>query len=307
MKSKQLLGIALMTSAILLQVGYAATTVKEHTISTKRFDVYFNNPVVTKASPYVDVEIAENKTGIDVKVNNLYPGAYFNIETYIENYGEITAQIKDITLTLDEIKDVADKTYNPEMIDWLVGYDEAGRTYKGKEAYTDYLVSTYKGTKLAQGDTMPMKWSMGMAPEIEDMQDQIIGFTISINLEQVIESGGGSGGGNESGGGSQEPDVKPGPDTPDPSKPKPDVSTPDHQEENTPDVAQPGDEGIEPQEEVVENLPDIEQPQNPQEELPNQGTVGLLPKTGGVAPGIVYGIGFTLLASGLVIYRKKDE
>ena len=76
----------------------------------------------------------------------------------------------------------------------------------------------------------------------------------------------------------------------------------------------PGEPVTEPVPQPEVELPDEELPGS-EATTPEEDTViaeepvpgGMLPKTGGVTPFLVYGLGLTLLGSGIAIYRKKDE
>lgn len=284
-----------MSSAILLQVGYAANVSQSHPIvNTGGFDVYFENPVTSEASEQVEVVVNEKGNTLDIKVQNLYPGAEFNIETHIKNNGNISAQVKDIKLHSTQTDTSKD------LMDMLVGYGTSGDVYGGEESYNSYLQKTYQGHQLDKGDSMPLKFKLGMNPEIENLQNETVEFSIQISLEQVINSGGG--GGSSGGGSDPDTDIEnPDTDLPEETIPGggitiPEITVPeiDLQEETIPGGATA----------IDVNVPDEGIPGGAVTNLPGGG---MLPKTGGIAPTLVYTIGFAMLAGGLVVYRKKDK
>lgn len=298
MKSKKLLGITLISSAVLLQVGYASSEVQYPVVNAQAFDVYFQDAIVIKASEQVEVKVEERSNGIDIQVGNLYPGATFDIGMHIRNYGNIVAQIKDIQLKVAKGTALEDgKTYNMDLMDMLVGYDETGIKYSGDAAYNAYLAANYEGKQLKKGESMPLRFSIGMAPEIEGLQNQKVAFSIQIDLEQVTD-GSGSGGGSGTDDGNGE-----GGNIVTPDKPNPDLPILDPSEGNE-------EEFIEPEEGILDGTqdvnPDKEAIETSEDGIPGKMTESL-PKTGGITPGIVYTVGFALFAGGIIVYRKKED
>lgn len=295
MRKTKLIGAALMSSAIFLQVGYAATTTMSHEIvNTGNFDVYFQNPVVTESSDYVEVGVKENSNALDITVSNIYPGATFNLLTKMSNTGKVDAKITDINLNVKPSAIHTDLAYNTELMKMLVGYDEDNNAYHGEVAYEAYLTKAYKNYIIEQGKEIPIEFSIGMNSEITNLQSQAVEFSIEIRLEQVENK--------------VNPPTDPDP-TPDPDpKPDPDIEVPEE--------IVPGGEVKVPESEIEvpeESLPGgaTEQPEVElteveisEEKVPGGG---LLPQTGGITPTLVYSIGFAMLAGGLMLYRKEEK
>ncbi len=333
MKTK-LLGVVLMSSALLLQVGYAATTTEYAPLNnTQAFDVYFADPVILRADSGIQVEMTEgtgtDKGSLDIQVGNMYPGAGFAFETTIYNDGNTDARVADILIDVKEKGTEGGHDYNTELMDMLVGYDTSKEAYTTLEAYRNYLVDTYEDKVIKQGETLPICFSMAMNEAEEGRQNQEVVFSVRLQFAQVETGGGG-------GTGTTNPDPDPDPDDPD----DPDEETPgpgttpggEDPEVDIPDEPIPGgstDPGTDPGtttgttpggEDPEVDIPDEAIPggstdpgttpggEDPEVTIPDESIPGgaKLPQTGGMTPYIVYGAGSLMMLSGLFCCRRKE-
>lgn len=288
MKKRKILGVTLMASALLLQVGYATTTTMDtYKISnTKAFQVYFEEVTTQSSADDVKVEVLqpEGTTTLNIKAKKLYPGSDFKVSTKIKNYGSTTAKISDIY-----IKQIGDITpESTKLYEKLVGYNGEIQL-KGDKLYNDYLLENYMGKEIKSNEEMLLTFGMGLDFEVEDLQNASTEFELVVTLEQVT-SGNGGGSSEEPG----EDDTIPDNEVEVPEEPVPGgpVDIPDGVVEVLEEPV-PGGEVIIPDDEIG----------IPEENIP---AGGMLPKTGGITPYLVYGLGMTMLCSGIMIYRKKE-
>lgn len=275
-KSKWI-GLTLILSAILLQVAYAAAVTVEGVASTADYAVQIESQAGEK-SEYVELDVRTDyaKSGVVlVEVGNLYPGAYFTVDSTIKNLGN------NITLTSIEIKPNND---SQELYENLVFYDEQGKELKQDE-YKDYLINAHKDGKLEKNETRVFRLKMGLSPEVTEFENSTARFLIEIIYEQdVADPGTGSGGGGSNSGR---------PDTP------VDTIVPEEPTEIIDELLPAGP--------VTTEITDETNIEVVDETIP--GGDARLPKTGGVAALFVYALGLTMLGGGISIYRKgkKEE
>lgn len=289
MKRRKLVGITLIATSILLQVGYATSADQiTNTVSTKAFKVDFEgNPTITQTEA-IDVTAQVGAGVVTITANNLYPGAEFGVTPKVKNNGEYEAKVTHV-----ELVEKTGQVSSLELLDAMVGY--AG--YQDTEAYNASLSEAYVGKVIGVGETLDIPIELGLKGEETGFQNTAAQFDVVFQFEQ--EEAGSTDGGNGGNDSDQEP-----------SKPE-EPSIPD-EDTDIPDEEVPV--GPAPQEPVIEPTPQPEI-EVPDEELPGSEAIipeqpvpgGMLPKTGGVTPFLVYGLGLALLGSGVVIYRKKDE
>lgn len=296
MKRRKLVGITLIATSILLQVGYATSAGQiTNTVSTKAFKVDFEgNPVITQAEE-MDVTAQVGSGVVTITANNLYPGAEFGVTPTVKNNGEYEAKVTHV-----ELVEKTGQASSIQLLDAMTDY--AG--YQDAEAYNTYLSDTYVGKVIGVGETLAIPIELGLKGEEAGFQSTATQFDVVFQFEQ--EEVGGSGGEDGGNGGDKEPTEPSKPEQPDES-----IDIPDEEVPIGPAPDEPVTEPV-PQPEV--ELPDEELPGS-EATTPEEDTViaeepvpgGMLPKTGGVTPFLVYGLGLTLLGSGIAIYRKKDE
>lgn len=296
MKRRKLVGITLIATSILLQVGYATSAGQiTNTVSTKAFKVDFEgNPVITQAEE-MDVTAQVGSGVVTITANNLYPGAEFGVTPTVKNNGEYEAKVTHV-----ELVEKTGQASSIQLLDAMTDY--AG--YQDAEAYNTYLSDTYVGKVIGVGETLAIPIELGIKGEEVGFQSTAAQFDVVLQFEQ--EEVGGSGGEDGGNGGDKEPTEPSKPEQPDES-----IDIPDEEVPIGPAPDEPVTEPV-PQPEV--ELPDAELPGS-EATTPEEDTViaeepvpgGMLPKTGGVTPFLVYGLGLTLLGSGIAIYRKKDE
>lgn len=286
MKRRKLVGITLMVASILFQVGYATTAGQNtHTVNTEVFKVGFEDRPSIKHDAYMDVTAEVEEGIVNINVSNLYPGGRFEVIPIIKNSGEL-----DATITEVQFVEKQGEGYSHELFEAVVGYS------KGQivDDYSAYLRDTYLGQVIEADDTLVIPLALGLDPEQTGLQDERMQFSLILQFAQEeIDTGGGE---NEGSGGNKDPSIeteeidKELPEEPILEEP---IVNPD-EDITLPEEPIPGDEIPLPEEEI-----EVIEKQNPKGDV--------LPKTGGVTPVLVYGLGIALLGSGIVIYRKKDE
>lgn len=288
MKRRKLVGITIIVASLLMQIGYATSAGQiGRTVSTKEMAVKFmNNPVVSH-DQNIDVVTTVDEGVVNIAASNLYPGGRFSVISTIENKGEYDAVVTGI-----ELVEKQGEGLSHELFTKLVGY----QSNQSVEDYNTYLKNTYVGKAVQVGKTLDIPLVMGMAIGETGLQNQKTQFSLLIHFQQEegTSGGGGNGGGNDS-------DKDPDQDTVTPDKDVPKQEVPILPEE------MPVEEGAVLPEEVPVEAEVVLPEDIPVEEELTLPKGGLLPKTGGVTPILVYGIGIALLGSGIIIYRKKDE
>ena len=294
MKMKQWLGLCLILSSLLLQVGYATTTTMETVRYTDNFSICITDVKVKEQSPQVEVNLNQDPEGkvVNIQVNNLYPGAQFRIGSSITNKGSIEGKITAIQLEqVGEVTDASTRLYKA-----LSGYGDGGEVYHGSEQYEAYLIGKYEGKVIKPSESLDLEFGMLLDESLADLQNEQTEFQLTFEFAQDIPGEGKPDGGKPDGG---KPDGG-----------KPDEDKPD---ENIPDEAIPGWPIEKDNLEEIE-LPDEAVPEGPAEDPDNKRpqdtpealSPSKLPQTGGVTPFLVYGVGIVMLGSGLILYKKKE-
>jgi LPXTG-motif cell wall-anchored protein len=299
MKMKQWLGLCLILSSLLLQVGYATTTTMETVRYTDNFSICITDVKVKEQSPQVEVNLNQDPEGkvVNIQVNNLYPGAQFRIGSCITNKGSIDGKITAIQLEqVGKVTDASTRLYKA-----LSGYGAGGEVYYGSEQYEAYLIENYEGKVIKPSESLDLEFGMLLDESLEDLQNEQTEFQLTFEFAQDIPDAGKPDGGKPDGGK---------PDEGKPDEGKPDEDKPD---ENIPDEAIPGGPTEEGNLEEIE-LPDEAVPEGPAkdpdnkkpQDTPEASSPSKLPQTGGVTPFLVYGVGIVMLGSGLILYKKKE-
>lgn len=294
MKMKQWLGLCLILSSLLLQVGYATTTTMETVRYTDNFSICITDVKVKEQSPQVEVNLNQDPEGkvVNIQVNNLYPGAQFRIGSSITNKGSIDGKITAIQLEqVGKVTDASTRLYKA-----LSGYGAGGEVYYGSEQYEAYLIENYEGKVIKPSESLDLEFGMLLDESLEDLQNEQTEFQLTFEFAQDIPDAGKPDGGKPDGG--------------KPDEGKPDEDKPD---ENIPDEAIPGGPTEEGNLEEIE-LPDEAVPEGPAkdpdnkkpQDTPEALSPSKLPQTGGVTPFLVYGVGIVMLGSGLILYKKKE-
>lgn len=299
MKRRKLVGITLIATSILLQVGYATSADQiTNTVSTKAFKVDFEgNPVITQAEE-MDVTAQVGSGVVTITANNLYPGAEFGVTPTVKNNGEYEAKVTHV-----ELVEKTGQASSIQLLDAMTDY--AG--YQDAEAYNTYLSDTYIGKVIGVGETLAIPIELGLKGEETGFQSTSAQFDVVFQFEQEeVDHSGGNNDSDDSDDGDDE-----GQEPSKPEQPDEGIDIPDEEIPSGPAPDEPVTEPV-PQPEV--ELPDEELPGSEATTLEEDTVIaeepvpgGMLPKTGGVTPFLVYGLGLTLLGSGIAIYRKKDE
>jgi LPXTG-motif cell wall-anchored protein len=293
MKMKQWLGLCLILSSLLLQVGYATTTTMETVRYTDNFSICITDVKVKEQSPQVEVNLNQDPEGkvVNIQVNNLYPGAQFRIGSSITNKGSIDGKITAIQLEqVGEVTDASTRLYKA-----LSGYGDGGEVYYGSEQYEAYLIENYEGKVIKPSESLDLEFGMLLDESLADLQNEQTEFQLTFEFAQDIPDTGKPDGGKPDGG-----------------KPDEGKSDEDKPDEDIPDEAIPGwpiEEGnleeIELPDEAVPEGPAKDPDNKKPQDTPEASSPSKLPQTGGVTPFLVYGLGIIMLGSGLILYRKK--
>jgi len=195
MKKNKLLGMVLIISALLLQVGYAQTIAIASEAGTANVDGYHVqfNEVTYEASKYVTVDAVPTNNGRSVAINvsNLYPGANFTLTSNIQNQGTKPIKIIGVKVLPTNMEGKDDFILN--------GYDIANNVVVGGiEGYSTYLTNQYLNQQLLINQIIPLTLKMEMKEVATELQSQSVGFELQVNFEQLAEIG-------QTGGGSTTP------------------------------------------------------------------------------------------------------
>ncbi len=269
-KKIKLIGLALIISAILLQVAYAATVTG--VARDERYGIKLHCEVGEK-SDYLNVTVKEDelKGGVMlVEAGNLYPGAFFVIDSIVENLGGA------IKLESVEIKPTGKG--NQELYRNLIFYDEQDNETT-VEQYKNYLIQKHANGIIERDEKKNFRLKIGLSSEVTELEKESTEFLIEIiYVQAVINTGGPSTPGNTIG-----PDVTTILDETIPAGPA-----------TTEIIGEDIPGGATDLEVIDETIP---------------GGPAKLPKTGGVGALLVYALGLTMLGGGISLYRKgkKEE
>lgn len=302
MKKNKIIGIALIICSLVVQVGYALETNAVLT-NTEQFDVEISNMTYRTQSRNVDIDIANVKgTVVDIAVNQMYPGAQYEIATEIANNGEESAKITDIEISV--VEGQSSNAYR--LFDYIVGIDGQGKEID-TEAYEIYLRTQYVDKLLKPGETLEVRYHMGLSEALTDLENEIVEYNINITLEQsTTPSGGGSGsnsGSNSNASGDLSDDVE----IEDDKVPAGPVLGIEQEEIIIEDDNVPaGAVGVKSEDTIIE---DEVLPGGSAFDNVDTGTgeyVEVLPKTGGIPAIFIYLIGCMVLVTGIGVYKKVD-
>lgn len=313
--ASKLIGMALIISSCLLQVGYAAAatglinggnTTEQYGVAIEAKDVKTGligwetdeeAPDVT-ASVYEDTTI---KGAVRFDVENMYPGTYVRMNSVIHNIGRERVKITGVEAQYIEeenyVGDKGNKTYSKAFYEALVGVDENKRQVPINQ-YNNYLKTFIAKEYLEPGESFEMPISFGFDIKNTGLQDQMTAFRVSVTFEQ-----------DSSPTSSETPTSSPRDD--DDDKKKEDEPEPVPQSSSNPSNTSESNDNEEIEDEPVPQGPsdssndsvpndDVEIEDEP---IP-QGLSSRLPKTGTIAGGILVVLGIIFIGIGKKI--KND-
>lgn len=194
MKKNKMIGIALIICSLAVQVGYALDTDTVLT-NTEEFDVEISSMQYRTSSRDISIDIANVKgTKVDVAVNNMYPGAQYDIGAEIKNKGKFDATITNIEIVPEPNQSVNSN----RLFEAIVGFDAEGKELT-TEAYELYLEEQYCNKSLKQNGVVEIQYQMGLSEALTDLENETVQYSINMTLEQST-GGSGSGGGSSAGG-----------------------------------------------------------------------------------------------------------
>lgn len=199
--ASKLIGMVLIISSCLLQIGYATTdtglinggnTTEQYGVAIEAKDVKTGligwetdeeAPDVT-ASVYEDTTI---KGAVRFDVGNMYPGVYVRMNSVIHNIGRKRVKIIGVEAQYIEeenyVGDKGNKTYSKAFYEALVGVDENKRQMPINQ-YNNYLKTFIAKEYLEPGESFEMPISFGFDIKNTGLQDQMTAFRVRVTFEQ---------------------------------------------------------------------------------------------------------------------------
>lgn len=293
MKKRRVLGIVLIIFSLLLQVSYAAVYNQDTTsvIGSEEYNMAFEKVEITTENEYIDVKQVENTaTTLAFNISNLYPGASFKITPTIKNFGRKATKIDSIKVVLLEQQDSG-----KELAELLRGYDDNGNSMD-LETYNTYLKEHVQHKVLASGKTQEVTLSLGLNAIEKAMQNLTTSFRVILEFSQDEKDTPTSRPSNTPSSSSTEIDDKEVPGNPIEEKQGPEA--PVNDEAIIEDEEVPADSIPEPDVEIEDEEIPLAPVNTPQENN--------LPKTGGIAAGIVSVIGIVIFICGIFLCKKKE-
>ncbi|WP_044339883.1 TasA family protein [Rossellomorea aquimaris] len=114
MKGTKFVASALVAGMMLTGAGYAYWTDSvaiSNTVSTGELDVSLSGSDVSDVSEYVTASVVNQADkAVSYRVENLYPGASFNLKTTIQNSGSIPAVVSGVSVDNTDESDTLDKS-----------------------------------------------------------------------------------------------------------------------------------------------------------------------------------------------------
>lgn len=289
MKRKRIIGVVFIIASLLLQMSYAMNVeIGSKVVGSTQYDVGFKQVTIDLEGNenYITVEQdIHDKSNVLFEVSNLYPGSGFILKPTIRNYGTSAVDIKSLKV------EGVDKQTSPLL--------EKLRGYKGSDAltigeYNTYLTNEVANKRLAAGEEKTFELRLGLAKDEKELKGEKTAFKLTLVFEQNDQS-----------------PVRPGSSPSSSSSSSPSSPAPSAV---VPDEPVPGG-GVVPEQPVIEPSKPVDTITEPDEPIPGnpvatpqaQPTSGKLPKTGGIARGIVYSVGILLLIIGIVFCMKKNE
>lgn len=185
MNLRRIIAICMIILSVFLQVSYAVGNSDQFNISSDKYRVRLSSVQYDISDEFGVAKISidnKNDTSLDIKVDNLYPGIYFNIKARLENIGSQSIKVTGISL----VSNNNEKNDSNRLYDMIVGRNDEQTKLKLNN-YIDYLNSKYRGRILNSSQSIDIDLSMGMDEEITDMQNAICEYQIIINFEQAEE------------------------------------------------------------------------------------------------------------------------
>lgn len=185
MNLRRIIAICMIILSVFLQVSYAVGNSDQINISSDKYRVRLSSVQYDISDEFGVAKISidnKNDTSLDIKVDNLYPGIYFNIKARLENIGSQSIKVTGISLVSNNYE----KNDSNRLYDMIVGRNDEQTKLKLYN-YIEYLNAKYRGSILNSNQSIDINLSMGMDEEITDMENAICEYQIIINFEQTVE------------------------------------------------------------------------------------------------------------------------
>lgn len=306
MKIHHLIGIVLIGSACLLPVSYATILNNPHTIISKdqyQATIETVNCRSIFTENYITFQTKEiNANSAVIRVNNLYPGAVFEIEPLIKNTGMAPIKLKGVEIQY--------QSGNEQLWRTFQGYTQEN-SFLSIDAYNGYLTTLAKEKVLNSKETLQLPMALGIPSAVKDLVHTQVSFSVTILFEQAINQQN-----NQNGNGHQEiegteEDIK------EIEIPKEEIFYPPITGESTmQEVPEENVLGIihgeqKDEEQLLDATKENEKEENKGIFTPykknHAHNKGELPKTGGISILIIWAIAIVLFLVGLLLIVKKDK
>lgn len=300
MRIRKVIGITMLMMSLLLQVTYAAVFNYDSgkVVGAEAYNASFERVEIATDNDYIEVANTaanDSATELAFSVKNLYPGSNFELKPSLKNYGSKALEIESV-----EVKGIDTDITSDPLLALLRGYDKNNHPLN-LEDYNTYLKNNIEGTVLNVNETQTFNISLGLAPEVTNMQNLNTEFKLIVNFRQPEE---------DEPNPSNSPDSSPSPST------KPTRIEVKVIETPTPTITPEPTPTIIPKP-TITPMPTASP--TPEREIKETQTTVVreretgklqflsLPKTGGIGAAIVISIGIILAICGAVMCKKKDD
>lgn len=205
MNIRKIIAFCMIILSVFLQVSYAVGNSEQVNASSDKFRVRFTNIQYNISDEFGLANISvgsKNDTAIEVIVDNIYPGIYYNVNASLENIGTQSIKVTNINL----ISKIENKE-NDKLYDMIVGFNDENIKLK-LDNYINFLHSKYAGKIIKANESLAINLAMGMDEDITDLENTSCEYEIIINFEQVEDddegnddddNGNGNGGDDDNG------------------------------------------------------------------------------------------------------------
>lgn len=301
MNLKKIIAFCMIILSMFLQVSYAVGNSEQTNASSDKFRVRFSNIQYDISDEYGIANISvniKNESAIDIIVNNIYPGIYYNINTILENVGSQSIKVTNINL----ISKTTEGLESNRLYDMIVGLNDENIKLKLNN-YISFLNTKYIGKIIKSSESLAVDFSMGMDEDITDLENTSCEYELIINFEQAEADGGeenpedpgNNGGDDDNSGGDNDNENTPGNGNNEDNKDKPVI---DENDKLTDDINSDLKKNEEDSTQVSSDGGSI---------ASNLSLIGVLPKSGEKSPLSMYIIALILMLTGIIILRKENK
>ena len=296
MNFRRIIAICIIILSVFLQVSYAFGNSDQINISSDKYRVRLSSVQYDISDEFGVAKISidnKNDTSLDIRVNNLYPGIYFNINARLENIGSQSIKVTGISLVSNNYEE----NDSNRLYDMIVGRNDEQTKLKLNN-YIEYLNAKYRGSILNSNQSIDINLSMGMDEEITDMQNAICEYQIIINFEQTVED-------------NDEDDDD---DNNDNDEEDNDYNNDDNSNDGEKEDVEKDDNNIHNEEPInseEKNTTDNNIQENNDENTTDTSNtlsvINVLPKSGEKLPISIYIAGIVLMLAGIFLLRKENK